>query len=606
MDACRQRPTVAPNPSKAYKNEAFLNGPRARLLRITCEFEEPRCRLAEHGVDNIVMIFGSARSKNPEEYQKALLDLRQKATLDPSVRPQLDRLERMQFLCRYHDETIKLAGMITKFSLENEKKGLPKYTVGTGAGPGMMEAANEGAWRAGGQSVGFGISLPFEKGLNPYVTPELGFEFHYFFTRKFWMAYKCMGLVVAPGGFGTCDELFEFLTLVKNRTIKRNLPVILFGAEYWGQVLKLDVLTKYGLISGKEEHMLITCDTAEDAFAHLKKFWTHEEETHKMLSPSKRNIYVSPTVRLAPEPSSMPAELDLGEPLGKKLKLSEGCSALVPDRPQPPKAYKNDDFIRSHHCRTFRIQCEFEETYHRLEAQGIKNVLMVVASGSVMTHEAHLKAVNKAIGDPVNGPTTLERLRRQEPLLQYHAVARDLCRFITAWSMKRMTEGKAPYHVATGGGPGLMQSANEGAWEAGGKSIGLSRGSAWYADFNPYVTPELAFMFHYFFTRKFWMAYKTMGLVALPGGWGTCDEVFEVLTLMQTGKIKQKIPVVFVGKQFWQEVIQWRRMAEYGMISDHDVDQLIFTDSAEEAFQHIVTWWERHEVDGHPVCPKKL
>merc|ERR1719343_1263877 len=111
----------------------------------------------------------------------------------------------------------------------------------------MMEAANEGAWRAGGSSCGFGISLPFETGLNPYVTPELGFEFHYFFTRKFWMAYKCMGLVVAPGGYGTCDELFEILTLIKTRKIPRRLPVILFGKQYWGDVLDIDFVVRAGL-----------------------------------------------------------------------------------------------------------------------------------------------------------------------------------------------------------------------------------------------------------------------------------------------------------------------------------------------------------------------
>ena len=107
---------------------------------------------------------------------------------------------------------------------------------------GMMEAANEGAYRANGKSVGFGISLPFETGLNPYVTPELGFEFHYFFTRKFWMAYKCMGLVVSPGGYGTADELFEILTLMQTGKIKRNLPVILFGEEYWSQVLNFEAM----------------------------------------------------------------------------------------------------------------------------------------------------------------------------------------------------------------------------------------------------------------------------------------------------------------------------------------------------------------------------
>merc|ERR1719316_1656540 len=148
--------------------------------------------------------------------------------------------------------------MITKHSQANVKKGKPSYTVGTGAGPGMMEAANEGAWRAGGQSVGFGISLPFEKGLNPFVTPELGFEFHYFFTRKFWMAYKCMGLIVAPGGYGTADELFEILTLMQTDKIKRRLPVILFGKEYWQQVLHFEAMASFGVLEKDWSNLVFT------------------------------------------------------------------------------------------------------------------------------------------------------------------------------------------------------------------------------------------------------------------------------------------------------------------------------------------------------------
>merc|ERR550514_1740619 len=138
---------------------------------------------------------------------------------------------------------------MTEWSMKRAAETMPQYVVGTGAGPGMMTAANRGAHLAGGRSVGFGISLPFEDGLNPYVTPSLGFEFHYFFTRKFWMSYKCMGLVVAPGGLGTADELFELLTLMQTEKIKKSLPVILFGEEYWQQVLNLQAMEEYGLLS---------------------------------------------------------------------------------------------------------------------------------------------------------------------------------------------------------------------------------------------------------------------------------------------------------------------------------------------------------------------
>merc|ERR1719174_2603165 len=186
---------------------------------------------------------------------------------------------------------------------------------------------------------------------------------------------------------------------------------------------------------------------------------------------------------------------------------------------------------------------------------------------------------------------------KQQPILKYAQVSRDLARRITAWSMSRVKQGKSSYHVATGGANGLTESANEGAWEAGGKSLAFCGGIK-ENGFNPYVTPELAFLFHYFFTRKFWMAYKCMGVVALPGGYGTCDELFELLTLMQTGKIKRKIPVVLIGVEYWQSVIRWQKMADYGMISDFDVTQLLFTDSPTEAFQHIIKHWEKEEVDG--------
>lgn len=575
MHENRTRPVDAPKPQKAYKNEEFLNGAHARLLRIQCEFEEPRARLAQNGVENIVMIFGSARSKGPEEYRKNLAELRAKAATDPKVQPQLIRAERMQFLCRYHDETVKLSKLITEFSMSREK-GLPTYTVGTGAGPGMMEAANEGAWRAGGRSCGFGISLPFETGLNPYVSPELGFEFHYFFTRKYWMAYKCMGLVVAPGGYGTCDELFEILTLMQTQKIKHRLPVVLFGREYWSEVLHLDVMEEFAVLGPAAKEMVYTCDNAEEALEHLKQFWLKQEAAGVMPSPALKPI----------------------EPPAKRLKL-EPLDGETPSRPMPAKAYKNLEFIKSSHSRIFRIQCEFEETKYRLESQNISNTLMFCGSAMVRNFASHLEAFVASSSNPQS--PDLQQLIKQQPLLKFHEVSRDLARRITAWSMERVKRGKSSYHVATGGGRGLQESANEGAWEAGGKSIAFSA-NVDHEGLNKYVTPELAFVFHYFFTRKFWMAYKCMGVVALPGGYGTCDEVFELLTLMQTGKMKQKMPIVLIGEDYWRRVISWQKMADYGMISDNDVEQLLFTDCADKAFRHITSFWENTEVN-NLSCP---
>lgn len=572
-----ERPTQAPKPPKAYKSEDFLNGPQAQLLRIQCEFEEPRVRLAEQGIEHVIMMFGSARSKSPAAYEKALEDLTEKVKTNPALQPQLTRLQRMRFLCRYHDETIKLAKLITEFSESRRDSGLPTYTVGTGGGPGMMEAANEGAWRAGGESAGFGITLPFEDGLNPFVTPECGFEFHYFFTRKFWMAYMCMGLVVAPGGYGTCDELFEILALLQTGKLKRNPPVILFGQEYWGDVIQLDHMVEHGLISHKCRGLVYSCDTAEDAFAHLKKYWLEFEASGKHYGANGMN---------GASPMQPPA---------KKARITRSPEDPLPTvRPLPTKAYKNMGFIKSAHSRLFRIQCEYEDTKRRLIDANIQNTLIFIGSGRVKSYQDHVNALTEAARNPESKAREMQQLMKLQPFLSFHQVSRDLARRITAWSLSRRQGGEASYHVATGGGPGFMEAANEGAWEAGGKSLAFSIDSQPKA-FNKYVTPELAFVFHYFFTRKFWMSYNCQGVVAFPGGFGVCDELFEMLTLIQTGKIKRKMPIVLIGVDYWKSAIHWRKMADYGMISDDDVDQLFFTDSAEDAFEHITNYWTKQE-----------
>merc|ERR1719401_3377897 len=155
------------------------------------------------------------------------------------------------------------------------------YSVGTGGGPGMMEAANKGATLAGGKSIGFGISLPFEDGLNPFCTASLGFEFHYFFTRKFWMSYKCMGLVVAPGGLGTCDELFELMTLMQTGKVKRKLPLILIGKQFWHACINWEAFVEYGMISESDASQLHFVDTADEAFEALTSTIMKMEDADK-------------------------------------------------------------------------------------------------------------------------------------------------------------------------------------------------------------------------------------------------------------------------------------------------------------------------------------
>jgi len=170
--------------------------------------------------------------------------------------------------------------------------------------------------------------------------------------------------------------------------------------------------------------------------------------------------------------------------------------------------------------------------------------------------------------------------------------------------------GSLPVYVCTGGGPGFMEAANHGASDVkGGKSIGMGITLPFEAGLNPFVTPELAFEYHYFFTRKFWMAFHMQALIVAPGGFGTMDELFELLTLKQTNKIQKSLPVVLFGKQYWKSVINWQTLGVYGVINPLEVDELLFTDDVQEAFEYIVrsleagpTLWKEPEMDeGAPL-----
>jgi hypothetical protein len=254
-------------PHKAYKNLDFLNSKAARMIRITCEFEETQARLEKEGVENVVMVFGSARAMSREDYNAKLKKL--SASTDATAKQQISRLQKQEFLITYHDEVVKFGKLFSQWAAHYERTHGPCILLGTGGGPGMMEAANKGAYEAGNPSLGFGISVPFEPGLNKYVTKELAFEYHYFFTRKFWMSAKCKGLVVAPGGLGTCDELFEFMTLVQTGKIKHKIPVVLIGKEFWSKVLNFEALVEFGMISEADRDSVQVVDTAEEAMAAI-------------------------------------------------------------------------------------------------------------------------------------------------------------------------------------------------------------------------------------------------------------------------------------------------------------------------------------------------
>jgi uncharacterized protein (TIGR00730 family) len=251
-------------PQKAYKNLDFLNSQEARSIRILTEYLEPRTRFAHYHVRDTVVFFGSARALPPERAADLLAHARQSGDPDALV-----RAESAVLLARYYDDCRELARRLTLWS-KSLHGAARRFIVCSGGGPGIMEAANRGASEAHGISIGLGISLPSEPAANPYITRELGFEFHYFFMRKFWLVYPAKALVVFPGGFGTMDELFELLTLVQTGKIQKRLPIVLYGAEFWRELLRLDTLVRWGTISPEDLALFRVIDSVDEAFHHLK------------------------------------------------------------------------------------------------------------------------------------------------------------------------------------------------------------------------------------------------------------------------------------------------------------------------------------------------
>ena len=264
-------------PDKAYKNMEFLNSPEARAIRILCEYEEPLRRFQQQNVTDTVVFFGSARAHSREGFLKTRMELEKKVAAG-EVRPEaLVRHNKTEKLSDYYEKTRELARRMTEWDIQ--RGGPRNYLVCTGGGPGIMEAANRGASEVeGGKSVGLGISLPFEAGLNPYVTPELGFEFHYFFTRKYWFLYLCKAMAICPGGFGTLDELFETLTLRQTGKITKPMPTVLFGAEYWDHLFNLDLMVEWGTISPQDIDLMFITDSVDEAFDFLTKGIEDTEE----------------------------------------------------------------------------------------------------------------------------------------------------------------------------------------------------------------------------------------------------------------------------------------------------------------------------------------
>ncbi|MDA8420055.1 MAG: LOG family protein [Pseudomonadota bacterium] len=246
---------------KAYRNESFLDSRDARALRILAEYLEPESRFAHYRVHDTIVFMGSARVIPRAEAEEELRTAEQGGG-DPT-RARL-RLE----MSRYYEAARELARRLTEWSkkLSDEER---RFVVCTGGGPGIMEAANRGASEAKGMNVGLTISIPVEEFDNRYVTRELSFHFHYFFMRKFWFAYLAKAVIVFPGGFGTFDELFELLTLLQTHKIRKPLPVVLFGSEYWKEAINFDVLVRSGTIDSQDLGIFYSTDSVDDAYNYI-------------------------------------------------------------------------------------------------------------------------------------------------------------------------------------------------------------------------------------------------------------------------------------------------------------------------------------------------
>jgi uncharacterized protein (TIGR00730 family) len=254
----------------AYENQPFINSPDGRILRILAEYQEPLARFRREQIQDTVVFFGSARFLGADAANKNLSDLEgAKSAAGKEGEEKLTRARSAVDMARYYEDARRLAHLLTEWSIQIPAR-RRRFVVTTGGGPGIMEAANLGAHEAGGKSIGLNINLPFEQYPNPYITPALNFEFHYFFMRKFWFAYLAKALVIFPGGFGTIDELFEILTLAQTDKLAKKILVVIYGSEYWRRVMNFQAFVDSGTISPGDLNLFKFVDTPEDAFTFLR------------------------------------------------------------------------------------------------------------------------------------------------------------------------------------------------------------------------------------------------------------------------------------------------------------------------------------------------
>ena len=249
----------------------------------------------------------------------------------------------------------------------------------------------------------------------------------------------------------------------------------------------------------------------------------------------------------------------------------------------PKKAYKNQNFLNSNSAREIRILSEYIEPEARFKELDICDTVVFFGSARTKSQENALKDVETAKANNDN----IKVAERNLKMSSYYEDARELAFRLTKWS-KKLEGGDKRFILCSGGGPGIMEAANRGASEAEGINIGLNISLPFEQSHNPFITRELNFEFHYFFMRKFWFLYLAKAIVLFPGGFGTMDELFEVLTLLQTEKLQKPLPIILYGSSFWNDVVNLNALVDYGTISSEDLDLLNVTDTVDDAYQFIV------------------
>jgi uncharacterized protein (TIGR00730 family) len=262
-------------PLAPHKDPAFLESTAARPIRILAEYLQPLVQLKKEGIADTIVIFGSARIESRESALARFGKLKNKAAL---ARVKAQRVQHRETLrdaksalemSRYYEEARELSRRITTWAMTLGTRPR-RFVICSGGGPGIMEAANRGAMEAGGKSIGLSIELPHEQFANPYISPELSLNFHYFFMRKLWFAQIAKALVVFPGGFGTMDELWEMMTLLQTGKLPKNNLIIIYGRKYWDEVLNFRAMVRWGMISQSEYNMLQFADTVDEAFERIQ------------------------------------------------------------------------------------------------------------------------------------------------------------------------------------------------------------------------------------------------------------------------------------------------------------------------------------------------